>query len=491
MTFWLWRAIRGTGLAVVAELLARMSNAIFFILLTWQANQIEASTFSVGFVYTGLLTAFCLGGLEQLLNREASRDVTESQVTLGNFLLARIITASIIFIGLWIWLITFSLYNHYTILVIILIGSTLIPESVTNLFQAFFIATNRIHYIVAINALAGVSRVLAGAIIIWLWGNSAAVAMIVAMTSWLGAFIYFGLVVKQFFWPTFSFHPHLWRSYFRAEAPLFLMALMASLESNFDSLLLSGGGANDIVIVGAYNAAGTLLNALLIIPNSLRQVILSIFSAVYYKDREKALVAYTQSMRLLLYGALFLCLSITFYAPHIVSILYRQSFTIAAPVLQVLIWSFLWIVLLVPNGRLMLTAGIQHRAVLPQFGGMLLNISLNLMLQSTYTLIGAAIAKVGSAALVFAWCFWIVRQELCRWSVWPVLWPALGASAAMVSAFVCGQWWHIPWFVIAALTTLTYLVALYAFGGIRSAELQALYHWLRVRNRHRIVGGEL
>ncbi|WP_298814492.1 oligosaccharide flippase family protein [uncultured Chloroflexus sp.] len=491
MTSWLWHAIRGTGLAVFAELLARMSNTIFFILLTWRANQIEASTFSVSFVYTGLLTAFCLGGLEQLLNRETARDIAESPVTLGNFVLARGTASLLIFVGLCVWLVAFSAYDRYTLLVIVVIGSTLIPESVTNLFQSFFVATNRIHYIVVINALAGISRVLLGGIIIWLGGNSAAVALVVAVTSWLSALIYFGLVVKRFFWPTISFSSRLWLHYVRAETPLFLMALMASLESNFDSLLLSGGGTNDIVLVGAYNAAGALLNALLIIPNSLRHILLSMLSMAYHRERDKAFIVYIQSMRLLLYGALLLCLSITFYAPHIISILYRQSFAIAAPVLQVMIWSFLWIMLLVPNGRLMLAAGIQHRAVLPQLAGMLLNVSLNLILQSTYTVIGAALAKVSSAALVFVWCFWIVRQELYRVSIWSILWPALGASAVTLSVFLGGQWWQIPWLVMVALTTLTYLVALYGFGGIRVSELQAFRRWLRMRNRHSIVGGKL
>ncbi len=435
MTSWLWRATQGTGLAVAAELLARMSNTIFFILLTWQVSQVEASIFSVGFIYASLLTAFCLGGLEQLLNREASRDLINTRVTLGNFLLARSVAASLIFCALWSWLVLFSAYSDYELLVIMLIGSTLIPESMTNLFQSFFIAAQRMRYIVMINALAGGLRILFGGIIIWSGGNSAAVAGVVAITSWMSALTYFGLVIQQYFWPTITLDTSLWLRYAKAEIPLFLMALMASLESNFDGLLLSAGGTRDIVIVGAYNAAGALLNAALIMPNSFRQIILSIFSTVYYKNRDLALMIYVNTMRLLLYGALIFCLIVTLYAHHIISVIYRQSFAVAVPVLQVIIWSFLWIVLLVPNGRLMLTAGIQHHAVLPQLGGMLLNIGLNLLLQSMYGVVGAAIARVCSSAFVFVWCFWVVRQELHQFSIWPVLRPVIGATIITVGAY--------------------------------------------------------
>lgn len=69
------------------------------------------------------------------------------------------------------------------------------------------------------------------------------------------------------------------------------MALMAALEGNFDSLLLSGGGSNDIILVGSYSAAATILNALLIIPNTLRQIILSIF-LLHFTWIEKNLCVY-------------------------------------------------------------------------------------------------------------------------------------------------------------------------------------------------------
>lgn len=490
MQSWFGRAIHGTGLAVFAEILARMSNTIFFILLTWQTNQIEASTFSVGFIYTGLLAAFCLGGLEQLLNREASRNITESQVTLGNFLLARTVTSLLIFGGLCVWLFQFSTYNAHTLAVIILIGSTLIPESLTNLFQSFFIAAQRLSYIVTINTIAGIVRVVLGGSIIWIGGNSVSVAFVISITSWLSMLAYFILVGNLFFWPAISLQPHLWKQYAQAEIPLFMMALMASLESNFDGLLLSNGGRNDIVLVGAYNAAGTLLNALLIIPNSFRQIILSIFASIYHKDRKKTYIIYEQSIRLLLFLSLFICLIVTFYAEHLISLLYRRSFSAAIPVLQILIWSFLWMMLLVPNGRLMLTAGIQHKAVLPQLAGMLLNISLNLALQPHYNVVGAAIAKVSSATLVCLWCWWIVWRDLHAWQALPVLWPAIGASLATFSFFVLSLPVQLPWILAAILTTLIYLVTLYLLGGIRAAELQALQRWLRLRNQHSILGGK-
>lgn len=490
MKSWLWRAIHGTGLAVFAELLARMSNTIFFILLTWQTDQIEASTFSIGFIYTGLLTAFCLGGLEQLLNREASHKITGSQVTLGNFLLARAMTSLLIFAGLSIWIVSFSSYNAYTSTVIILISSTIIPESFTNLFQSFFIAAQRLHYIVIINAITGILRVTLGGIIIWLGGNSASVAFVVAMTSWIGTLIYLVLIGKNFFWPTIALHPHIWKQYVQSEAPLFLMALMASLESNFDGLLLSNGGRNDIVLVGAYSAASALLNALFIIPNNLRQIILSIFASTYHENQEKTFFLYTQSMRLLLYSSLFICLVTTFYAQDLISILYRQSFSLAIPALQILIWSLLWTMLLVPNGRLMLTAGIQHRAVLPQLVGTIVNVSLNLALQPQYNVIGAAIAKVSSGTVVCVWCWWIVRQELYRWPIWPTLWPALGAAITTISSFLLIASLPVPRFVAGLLMAPIYTVTLYLLGGIRADELQGLRRWLHLRSRHSMLGGK-
>jgi O-antigen/teichoic acid export membrane protein len=490
MKYWLWRALQGTALAVIAELLSRMSNTIFFILLTWQTTPVEASTFSISFVYTGLLTAFCLGGLEQLLNCEASHDLASSRITLGNFLLARAFTAIIIYGGLFLWLVKYSAYDQYTVLVIGLLGSIIIPESFTNLFQSFFIAANRVHYIVGLNALTGLARVCLGAALIVLGGNSATVAVVVVVTSWMGMLIAFLLVGKHFFWPSISLQKRLWKHYVRAETPLFLMALMAALEGNFDSLLLSGGGSNDIILVGSYSAAATILNALLIIPNTLRQIILSIFSATFYMDREKSLRLYMIFMRIALYGALFCCLLITFIAPEIVSMMYRQSFVLSIPILQVLIWSFLWTMLLVPNGRLMLTAGIQHRAVLPQLAGVLLNVGLNLALQPTFSVIGAAIAKVCSAALVFWWCFWIVRWEIYSFPIGSMVWPAVGTTIITIIFFLLNDWLHFSWVIEVIIGTFVYIFSLCLLGGFQKEELQAFWHFLRIRD-HRAIRGEI
>lgn len=483
MKSWLWRALYGTALSIIAELLSRMSNTIFFILLTWQTTQVEASTFSIGFIYTGLLTPFCLGGLEQLLNRDASHDIAGSRVTLGNFLLARGLTAVLIYSGLCLWLVTYSAYDSYTLLVICLLASTLISESLTNLFQSLFIATNRFHYIVGLNILTGVTRISLGTITILLGGNSATVAIIVVGTSWIGMLMAFLLVGKSFFWPSIALQRQLWRRYMDAETPLFLMAVMAALESYFDSLLLSGGGLNDIILVGAYSAASTLLNALLIIPITLRQIILSILSSEYYKNREKALYIYRNFMRIVLYGALYCCLFVAFFAPNITSMIYRQSFTLSAPVIQILIWSFLWTMLLVPNGRLMLTAGIQHRAVLPQFGGMLLNIGLNLALQPVFSMMGAAVARVCSTALVFWWCFWIVRREIHSWPVWTIVWPAIGAGGVTTVFFILNRWWHTSWVIEAVAGTIVYLFTLYLFGGIQKTELQEFWCLFRTHKK--------
>ena len=157
--------------------------------------------------------------------------------------------------------------------------------------------------------------------------------------------------------------------------------MLFTIESSADAVLLARG--SNTVALGVYAAAANIVLPLMILPQTYRQIILPIMTAWYHTQRERAFDIYRQSTRLALIVTLLLATSVALVADQIVPILFKDHFAAAVPVLQILIWSFVFASLLVPNGRLLLVTGRQSAVVPIQCASLLLNLGLNFLLQPT------------------------------------------------------------------------------------------------------------
>ncbi len=471
--------MRGTGLAVIAEIFSRAANFIFFILLTWHLGDVEASTYSVGFVYTSFLIYFSLGGLDQLLNREVSHDQRQGAVVLGSFLFARLIASLLCYVGLIFWIVQFSAYTPHTSAVVLMLGATLMPESLINLFQSYLIARDRVGTITILSAITGGLKLGIGALVVLLGGDALALATVVLGTSLTSALLYLLIIGTQFEWPRISFERSFWITQGRAELPLFLLAIMATVESSFDALLLSSGGNNDVRVLGSYSAAAMVLSVLILLPQTYRQIILALMAGYYNSLRQRAFDIYLQSKRLLLIISLLASLSITLIADQIIAILYKEQFAAAVPILQILVWSFVFTTLLVPSGRLMLVAGRQRDSVPIQFASMVVNVVLNVLLQPGLGPQGAALARVASTGITCVLSLIYVQRHIYRWNIWPILLGPLGASLALLLVVLGLRWLGLHWLLALASGWAVFGLVLYVLGGISNAELRRLIDLVR------------
>jgi len=140
MTHWALQAARNTILIVLAEVLARIANSILFVLLTWRLGEIEASRYTLGFTFALFLIQFSLGGIDQLLTREVTKAPERSDVFLGTFLLVRFLSSALLYIVFILWIIGPFGYDRATNQIVLIVGATFVPDSLTVLFQAFLVA---------------------------------------------------------------------------------------------------------------------------------------------------------------------------------------------------------------------------------------------------------------------------------------------------------------------------------------------------------------
>ncbi|MFQ3684244.1 polysaccharide biosynthesis C-terminal domain-containing protein [Roseiflexus sp.] len=459
-------------LVVIAEVLARVANSILFVLLTWRLGEMEASRYTLGFTFALFLIQFSLGGLDQLLTREVSKAPNRGGIILGTFLLARCISSLLLYMALIAWIAGPFGYDSATNQIVLIVGATFIPDSLTALCQAFLIARDRVAYVTLLGALTGVFKLILGFAAIWLGGGALIAAIIVLMTSCISLLFHVTLITTRFTSLSISLEPAFLVEHARSEWPLLLIAILTTLEGTIDAILLSRRIGT--LEVGVYAASMLFLNALMIVPAAFRQIILPEITVRYATQRERAFDVYTQSARALLIVTLLLSASLTVNADQIVPIVYRDHFSSAIPVLQILIWSFVFTTLLVPGGRLMLAAGRQAMFVPLLIGSLSLNVVLNLWLQPSLGAIGAAVARVSSSALMLALSFMCVQRIIYRWHVMPVLIGPLVATLTMIAVNVGLRWVGVQWIVALGISWLVYAGLIVILRAVSAAELRRL-----------------
>lgn len=481
MKHWALQAARNTALVVIAEVLARVANSILFVLLTWHLGEMEASRYTLGFTFALFLVQFSLGGIDQLLTREVSKAPNRGGIILGTFLLARCISSLLLYMALIAWIVGPFGYDSVTNQIVLIVGATFIPDSLIALCQAFLIARDRVAYVTLLGALTGVFKLILGSAAIWLEGGGGALiaAIIILITSGLSLLLHIALIIARFTGLSISLEPAFLMEHARSEWPLLLIAILTTLEGTIDTVLLSRRVGT--LEVGVYAASTLFLNALMIVPAAFRQIILPEITIRYATQRERAFDVYTQSARALLMITPLLSASLTVNADQIIPIVYRDHFSSAIPVLQILIWSFVFTTLLVPGGRLMLAAGRQAVFVPLLIGSLSLNIALNLWLQPSHGAIGAAIARVSSSALMLALSFLCVQRLIYRWHVTPALIGPLAATLTMMAVNVGLRCVGVPWVIALGVSWLVYVGLIVILRAVSAAELQRLRELLLQR----------
>ncbi|MFQ3633475.1 oligosaccharide flippase family protein [Roseiflexus sp.] len=194
-------------LVVIAEVLARVANSILFVLLTWRLGEMEASRYTLGFTFALFLIQFSLGGLDQLLTREVSKAPNRGGIILGTFLLARCISSLLLYMALIAWIAGPFGYDSATNQIVLIVGATFIPDSLTALCQAFLIARDRVAYVTLLGALTGVFKLILGFAAIWLGGGALIAAIIVLMTSCISLLFHVTLITTRFTSLSISLEP--------------------------------------------------------------------------------------------------------------------------------------------------------------------------------------------------------------------------------------------------------------------------------------------
>lgn len=473
--------IRHALLSFALQLAPRLANVAIFIALGRRTGAADAGVFVLATTYL-LIATTLMRGLDDLVMRQVAREPDRAGSYLRSFSLLRLSLVVVLYVALaTVTRFVFD-YPPQTDRIILILGLALLPDNLAYAAQAVLMGRRRFGVPAAAWTATSVIR-LAG-------GLMAGDDLIVVAWSWLiGATVGMSIMMVEAFRVSGD-TPADWRDWTalrhngRAALVFTMLTSLAMLESQSDTIILSV--VHDTAEVGFFNAATTIAYSLALFSQAYRFAVYPIMSRDAVAAPPQLIKVYAASLRWLALLALPMVAGIIAIAPQLIPWLYGAEFEPTIRVLQILVVTLVFIFLNEPNFRLLLVRDQQGTLLRLMTISAGVNIGLNLLLAPGWGAVGSAVARVASAALLFALVTRAASRErsaidAAGASVTPILYGRLSriaAAAALMGGIVyyAATW---PLFVRVLLGAIVYLSAVLVVGAVTQAEKAKIRTWLR------------
>ena len=405
------RILHNSVISLLSNIVTKFANAIVFILVARQAGPFQAGVFSLGTSCLAIILALSLG-FDEILIRSIARNPSDTWRQVSYISVTRIIVSLFMYIVLSVILIYHSDFAQFTTNIIIFLCISVIPENFANSAQSTLIAHENFGYIFLAGILSSITKI-AGAFfsllnggglngVVWTW---LAGSVIGAFIQWWGIFRIRTLskpttwVTKEFFFSNYkSLIPFLW------------IGLFFALEFQADVVILSI--VRNEKEVSLYTAPITILFALLLIAQAIRNGIYPAFVQNHLSDNTKLFRLYELTFQFLGALAFPMAFGLSLLSKSIITNIYSSNFLGAIIPLRIVAWSLVFYYLNVPNIRIMLVFDKQSWISIFQAISLTANLLLNFLLDSRLGAVGAAIARLVSSLIFFFLCFIFVKSHI-------------------------------------------------------------------------------
>lgn len=206
------------------------------------------------------------------------------------------------------------------------------------------------------------------------------------------------ILVSKIGFPRIQFDFGSYRGIIRKSLPFAFFILLVTIYNRVDAVMLERLLDNGKESAGIYAQAFRLMDAANMFSFLFASLLLPIFSRMIGNGENVNSLLGT-SFRLITIPALLVAVICYFYAPQILGLLYHEHIDTSAPVLSILMWSFVAISWTYIFGTLLTANGNLRLLNITSLCGVLLNIGLNLLVIPKYGATGAAMTSLATQVL--------------------------------------------------------------------------------------------
>ncbi|MFZ0441658.1 MAG: flippase [Methanobacterium sp.] len=436
------KVAKNTTVLLISQII---SYILAFFYTIYTARYLGASgfgTISFALALGAILSIFTELGLSTLTVREVSRDISLANKYIGNTIALKILLSSITLVAM-VLVVTLLHYPSQIATVIYLITISFVVGAFTSIFYSVFQAYEKMEYqsigqiINSIIMFSGILLIIKYQLSIVSFGWIYLIASIISLS--------YGIIICmwKFVLPKLEVDLNLWRhvlskveidlnlwKFLIIEAiPITISSVFLLIAFRVDTILLQIINGN--VAVGLYNAAYSLMTALMFVPLVYVSAIFPILSRLNISSKELLKISYERSVKYLIILGLPIAVGTTLLASPIILLIYKSGFSQSIIALQILIWSIPIIFINYILGTAINSINRQRDTVKTAFVAMLLNIILNLLLLPKYGLIAACFITVLTELTCFIFWFHIMNVHGYKIPIFKILLKPALASLIM------------------------------------------------------------
>lgn len=461
--------LRNIGFSIMADLINRIANTLLFVGISRTLGVSAAGTFSLAISYFFIGSRFSFWGLGHLLTRDVARQRDQAERYFTNFVVLRFVL-SVMAVAAIAVIARGLPYGQQTRTIILIISLGILPENISDICQALFMAFERMHYLSVVALLGGTVKLALSLLLLKAGGEIELLAVAFTIANGLRMLISLFLATTRLV----RLHWHLDCPFCRKQLcmalPFIFVGMFFILDNRTDVILLSI--IKDEETVGFYSAAATIVTALSMIPQGIRTAIYPVLARYQSTSSGTIPNLYVRLFKYLFLLALPMALGTMLIADESVCLIYEASFAPSIPVLRVLIWYVLLYSLSILHSRLLIVNNRQDLVAKYLLTSLSINVVLNVLLVPIASAVGAAIAKVVAASTLFLLSGRAARRIIGISFPWQLLPRPLTAGGIMAaSVLLLRPWGLVAQIPVAAIIYCGTLIALRTF----SPEEQALW----------------
>lgn len=465
---------RNFSARVSAQLITQVLTLVISIVLARSLGIEQYGIFAFGFAFPSWFLLVTSLGLDSVLTIEVAADRKKASAYVTTIALMRLPLATLSVLFLWI-AVQLLLVDPFARSITLLLGIGSVFSTYAGTFTSVFRAFERLEYtavVVVTERLVTTGLVL---LLLFLGYGLFEVALVFIAGGMLSVALSLTLLRRRFVWFTSTVDRRGAGRLLRLTTPFALNGMVTTFSTTVGVVLLTI--LLDPGATGQYNAAQTLVFALLAIFWISDFVLLPTLSRMNKESREKIAAVLQQTQKLAFMVGLPATLGGWLYAEDILTLFYGEAFRVSASSFQVLIFILLTSAAVLGNGAALAATGHQKLNLYITSAGTATIIGLNFALIPLLGPVGAATAGLSGSLLRSGLHWATVRRLVARVDPWTTYGRTAVAGGAMLLLLLALP--RLPLFMGIGLGALLYFAILLIVRGITKEDWSIMKSALR------------
>ncbi len=439
-------------------------------------------TFAFAFVLLfSILTDF---GFDNVVVRELARNPKLVGKYVQNLLAIKLLFSLVAFLAITAILLMWNL-PPYVVYSTLLLGLYVIFNSLSSLPKCVFRSFEKMQYEALLTGLSKFLALAFGIPLLVLGYGLLGLAFAFFLAGFITLLVSFFLMVSKFTPLGIQFDFQFWKSVILESLPFALTAFFSTFSGKITTVLL--GLLQSNLSVGIYSAAYKFLEGLTALPTLIVLPVYPLLSRYFISSKTELEKTYYFTFKLLFVFVLPLSFGVSLLAAPFIHLLYGAAYAESVPVLQILIWSIFFTFLTAVSQSVVFAANQQAKIAGYALVSAIVNVIVCLALIPLYASLGAAVAVLFSAMVLFAFSFYCAHQIVPLPKL-DFVYKSFLASLAMSAVLLYSP--VQKFFVLVVLGFLSYFAILLLVKGIDGQDIALLKKMLKLTPSSEPLSGE-